>query len=102
MSTICCMLHLLGSRLGQLASTLKRGAPEVAGAACARAVGLATRAKKQQRARANSIVALVISLICINCASRGRGRKLNVRSRPVREMSGPRRVGEAGDVEISG
>src|SRR5689334_13485461 len=48
MSTICCMLHLFGSGLGQKGSTLYLGA------SCACAVGVAPRTPKQKVAIATA------------------------------------------------
>src|SRR5260221_5222813 len=50
MSTICCMLHLLGKRLGQKGSTLYTGA------FCACAAGGAARTPKQESAMATAEV----------------------------------------------
>src|ERR1700688_4561808 len=57
MSTICCMLHLFGSRLGQKGSTLYTGA------FCECAAGTAARTPKQESAiiTAKGLVHLAIS-----------------------------------------
>src|ERR1700693_1700057 len=48
MSTICCVLHLFGNRLGQKGSTL------YVGAFCERAAGTAARIPKQESAMAKA------------------------------------------------
>ncbi len=63
MSTICCMLHLFGKRLGQKGSTLYMGG------FCASATGGAARTPKQKSTIAATQILLHVVRIAINDSS---------------------------------
>src|ERR1700688_420593 len=56
MSTICCMLHLFGKRLGQKGSTLYTGG------FCARAAGAAARTPRQESTNSTAKVLVDLAL----------------------------------------